>query len=284
MSMDLSWIGRELGPNPIAWSSDQCMLYALGVGAGVDELQLTTENSEGVTLRVLPTFATSLSRSGWGELDALSFGSYGAHQVVHAAQKLEMRRELPSSGRALATLRIAGIWDKRVGAMAELVTLAADPSTGEELFRSTTSLLVLGEGGFGGARGPAASGLRPPRRPPDRSVEHATQPTQALLFRLSGDHTPIHSDPVVAARAGFARPILHGLCTFGFAGRALLDTVCEGDTARFRSMAGRFARPAYPGDMLVTEVWLGGDGAFFETKNQHGESLIERGVFALAKS
>jgi acyl dehydratase len=285
MPMDLSWIGRELGPSPIAWSSDQCMLYALGVGAGVDEPQLTTENSEGVALRVLPTFATSLSRSGWGELDALSFGSYGAHQVVHAAQKIELRRPLPATGRALATLRIAGIWDKRVGALIELVTTAVDPISGLELFRSRTSLFVLGEGGFGGARGSAlVGGPRPPRRPPDRSVVHLTHPTQALLFRLSGDHTPIHSDPAVAQRAGFERPILHGLCTFGFAARALLATVCAGDTARFRSMEGRFARPAYPGDTLVTEVWVGSESAFFETKNAHGESLIERGVVAFAKS
>ena len=284
MPMDLSWIGRELGPSPIAWGPDDCMLYALGVGAGPDEPGFTTENTEGVELRVLPTFATSISRSGWGELDALSFGSYSAHQVVHAAQKIELRRELPTTCRAQATLRIAGIWDKRVGAMVELVTTAVDPTSGDELFRSTTSLFVVGEGGFGGARGSAVGGPRPPRRAPDRTVAYVTQPTQALAFRLCGDHNPIHSDPAVARRAGFERPILHGLCTFGFAGRALLATVCDGDTVRFRSMDARFARPAYPGDTLVTEVWVGDESAFFETKNARGESLIERGVFAFAKS
>ena len=260
------------------------MLYALGVGAGVDELAFTTENTEGVALRVLPTFATAVSRSAWGEIDALSFGSYGAHQVVHAAQRVEVRRELPSTGRALATLRIAGIWDKRVGALIELVTTVSDPHTGDELFRNTTSLFVLGEGGFGGERGPALGGPRAPRRPADQTVVHTTHSSQALLFRLSGDHATIHSDPAVALRAGFERPILHGLCTFGFAGRALVASVCGGDPARFRSMDGRFARPAYPGDTLVTEIWAGGEKAFFETKNGQGESLIERGVFAFAKS
>lgn len=284
MSMDLSWVGRELGPSPIAWSPETSMLYALGIGAGTDEPQFTTENTEGVALRVLPTFAVSISRTGWGDLDVLSFGTYGAHQVVHAAQKLEVTRELAPEGRALATLRIAGIWDKRVGAVVELVTTAVDPSSGEEMFKSTTSLFVTGEGGFGGARGGLLGGPRPPRRPADDTIVQVTRPEQALLFRLSGDHAPIHSDPQVARRAGFERPILHGLCTYGFAARALLASVCGGDPARFRSLDARFARPAYPGDTLVTEVWVDGETALFETQNGQGESLIERGVFSFAKA
>src|SRR5262245_57705961 len=103
MRMDLSWYPRALGPSAASWAPDSCMLYALGVGAGTDELELTTENTAGVTLRVLPTFASTISRTPWGELDALSFGSYGAHQVVHAAQKVELAGELPPEGRALAT-------------------------------------------------------------------------------------------------------------------------------------------------------------------------------------
>ncbi len=283
MSMDLSWVGRELGPSPIAWSPETCMLYALGVGAGVDEPQFTTENSEGVRLRVLPTFATSISRTGWGELEVTSFGNYGAHQVVHAAQRLELRGELPVVGRALATLRVEGIFDKRVGAVVELVTTAVDVASSEELFRSTTSLFVVGEGGFGGARGGQLGGTRPPRRPADHTVVQVTRGDQALLFRLSGDHSPIHSDPAIARRAGFERPILHGLCTYGFAGRALVASLCGGDSSRFRAMDARFAKPTYPGDTLVTEIWADGENALFETRNAQGESLIERGAFSFAK-
>ena len=191
MSLDLSWVGRELGPSPIAWSPGTCMLYALGVGAGVDEPQFTTENSRGVRLRVLPTFATSISRTGWGDLEVTSFGSYGPHQAVHAAQKLELGSELPPAARALATLRVEGIYDKRVGAVVELVTTAVSPESGEELFRSTTSLFIVGEGGFGGPRGGQLAGPRPPRRPADHTVVQVTRPDQALLFRLSGDHSPI---------------------------------------------------------------------------------------------
>jgi len=284
MSIDLSWIGRELGPSPISWSPETCMLYALGVGAGVDDLELTTENSEGVALRVLPLFVTSLSRTGWGDLHVLSFGSYGAHQVVHAAQRVELHRPLAPAGRADAVLRIAGIWDVRAGALVEMVTTARDPESGQPLFESSTSLFIAGEGGFGGPRGGVRGGPRPPRRPPDETVVHVTRPDQALLFRLSGDHTPIHTDPVVAKRAGFARPILHGLCTLGFAGRALLAHACGGDPARFRSLDARFSRPAYPGDTLVTDIWLDSESASFETRNERGESLIERGHLAFAKA
>jgi acyl dehydratase len=282
VSMDLSWIGRELGPTPIAWDADACILYALGVGAGTDELEFTAEN-DGVPLRVLPTFASAVGRRGWGELDARSFGSYGAHQVVHGAQRIELAGELPANGRALATLRIGGIWDKRVGALVQLVTTATDPRSGAEMFRSVSSLFVIGEGGFGGARGPALGGPRPPRRAPDATVVHATESRQALLFRLSGDHATIHTDPAVARRAGFERPILHGLCTFGFAGRALLHALCGRDPRRFRAMEARFARPAYPGESLVTELWSGDGRAFFETRNERGEPVVERGVFEFEK-
>jgi acyl dehydratase len=151
------------------------------------------------------------------------------------------------------------------------------------VYRSTASLLVLGEGGFGGERGPILGAARHPSRPPDHVVLAETRPEQALLYRLSGDHNRIHSDPAVARLAGFERPILHGLCTFGFAGRALLHTLCGGDPARFRTMEGRFARPAYPGDGLATEIWVQGDTALFETKSARGEALLERGVFTFAR-
>lgn len=283
MPMDLGWVGRELGPFELSWSADQVILYALGVGA--HELQYTTENSEDVALRVLPTFVTTVGKGGAaGHLSVLSFGSYGAHQVVHHSQRVEVYRALPAEGRALSTLRVAGIYDKRVGAQVDLVATAVDPATGEPVFRNQSSLFVLGEGGFGGERGLRHDApRRPPRRPPDAAIVHPTHAAQALLYRLSGDRAPIHSDPSVARRAGFERPILHGLCTFGFAGRALLEAVCGNDPARFRSMEGRFAKPAYPGDELVTEIWVGDETAAFELRNGRGDVLIERGAFGFAK-
>jgi acyl dehydratase len=283
MAMDLSWIGREVGPFEIAWDADQVILYALGVGA--HELHFATEDSEGVALRVLPTFVTTVGKGGGaGQVSVLSFGSYGAHQVVHHAQRVELYGALPPVGRARSTLKVAAIYDKRVGAQVELVSTAVDPATGTPMFRNFSSLFVLGEGGFGGERGLTSGVPRRPRRPADATVVHATRPEQALLYGLSGDRAPIHTDPQVARRAGFAGPILHGLCTFGFAGRALLQATCGDDPARFRSMEGRFAKPAYPGDELVTEIWFGEETAFFEMRSVRGELLIERGVFDFAKS
>jgi acyl dehydratase len=284
MSMDLSQVGREIGPNELSWTPDECALYALGVGAGVDELAFTTENTEGEPQRVLPTMVSTIGRGGGaGQVDVLSFGSYGLHQVVQAAQRVEVFGALPPRGRVLATMRVAGIWDKRAAALVELETTARDPESGAPVYRSTASVLVLGEGGFGGERGPVLGARRHPSRPPDHVVVAETRPEQALLYRLSGDHNRIHSDPAVARLAGFERPILHGLCTFGFAGRALLHTLCHGDPGRFRTMEGRFARPAYPGDGLATEIWVDGEAALFETKSTRGELLLERGVFTFAK-
>ena len=285
MPMDLSQIGREIGPNEIRWSPDECILYALGVGAGTNELAFTTENTEGVAQRVLPTFVTTVGRGGGaGQVDALSFGTYGAHQVVHAGHAVELQRALEPQGRALATMRVAGIWDKRAGALVELETTARDPETAEVMFRNIASLLVLGEGGFGGPHGPLLRGPRHPTGDPAHTVSEVTRPEQALIYRLSGDHARIHSDPAVARLAHFERPILHGLCSFGYAGRALLNTICAGDPARFRSMTARFAKPGYPGDMLTTRIWVGGDTAQFETRNQLGEAIVERGVFTFIKA
>ncbi len=284
MPMDLSQIGREIGPNEIRWTPDECILYALGVGSGTSELAFTTENTQGVSQRVLPTFVTSVGRGGGaGQVDALSFGSYGPHQVVHASHKVELHRALSPEGRALATMRVAGIWDKRSGALVELETTARDADTGEVMFRNIASLFVLGEGGFGGPHGPVLGGPRHPAREPDHTVSELTRPEQALIYRLSGDHSRIHSDPAVSRLANFERPILHGLCSFGYAGRALLNSVCDGDPARFRSMSARFAKPGFPGDTLTTRIWVDGEAAQFETRCQRGEALVERGVFTFAK-
>jgi len=285
MAMDLSQIGREIGPNEIRWTPDDCILYALGVGAGTGELAYTTENTEGVPQRVLPTYVTTVGRGGGaGQVDALSFGSYGPHQVVHASHKVELHRALSPEGRALATMRVAGIWDKRAGALVELETTARDPDTGEVMFRNIASLFVLGEGGFGGPHGPVIGGPRHPLREPDHEVTEVTRPEQALIYRLSGDHNRVHSDPAVARLASFERPILHGLCSFGYAGRALLNAVCDGDPTRFRSMSARFAKPGFPGDALTTRIWVEGDQAAFETRSQRGEALVERGTFTFIKS
>ena len=144
------------------------------------------------------------------------------------------------------------------------------------------SFMRYGEGGFGGDRGPSSSWVRPEREP-DQRVEYGTRPEQALLYRLSGDHNPLHSDPTFAAGGGFERPILHGLCTYGFTGRALLHALCGSDPTRFGTMHARFTRPVLPGDTLVISMWAGADGALFQTATQDGTVVLDHGRFNFAK-
>jgi acyl dehydratase len=155
---------------------------------------------------------------------------------------------------------------------------AVDAATGEPLVTSRSSAFIRGEGGFGGERGSDQPWSRPDREP-DHRVVQPTRPEQALIYRLSGDRNPLHVDPKFAARGGFSQPILHGLCTYGVTGRALLQVLCDGDVARFGSMSGRFSRPVLPGESLTVSVWLqdSSDTALFQTTKADGTVVIDRG-------
>ena len=154
-----------------------------------------------------------------------------------------------------------------------------DPQSGELLLRTKMSAFIRGEGGFGGDRGPAGGRNAPPDRAPDHVVSYETRPDQALIYRLSGDRNPLHSDPEFARMAGFDRPILHGLCTYGFTGRALLHALCDSDPSRFGGMEGRFSKPVLPGDTLAVSIWEDGDGAVFQTRTQRDEIVLDGGRF-----
>lgn len=171
---------------------------------------------------------------------------------------------------------VTGIYDKGSGALVTSETNAVDPETGDRLITSRSSVFIRGEGGFGGERGPRDEWAEPDRAP-DHKVTCPTRPEQALLYRLSGDRNPLHSDPAFAARAGFERPILHGLCTYGITGRALLHTVADSDPARFTSMSGRFSSPVFPGEPLTVSIWVDGGTALFRTVKDDGTVVIDRG-------
>jgi len=155
-------------------------------------------------------------------------------------------------------------------------SLAVDPASGEPMITSRSSVFIRGEGGFGGDRGPRTE-WKVPEREPDHVVTYRTRPEQALIYRLSGDRNPLHSDPAFAARAGFPRPILHGLCTYGFTGRALLHTLAGSDPARFAAMSGRFTAPVFPGDALTVSMWADGEQVWFRTAKDDGTIVIDRG-------
>ena len=278
MALDPNVVGVPGEPQERSWTSTDALLYAIGVGAGLGdplhELEFTTENSIGIRQQVLPTFAVLIAqaRPGGGRL-----GDFDPAMLVHAEQGFELHRPLPVAGTVRTTAAVTGMYDKGSGALVESESIAVDAATSEPVITIRSSTFIRGEGGFGGDRGTSAP-WQLPDRGPDHKVVYATRPEQALLYRLSGDRNPLHADPKFAARGGFARPILHGLCTYGFTGRALLHELCGGDPARFVSMGGRFSAPVLPGDTLVISIWADADGsAAFQTAKEDGTVVIDRG-------
>ncbi len=276
MALDHSVIGIPGEPQERSWTSKDALLYAVGVGAGLgdplSELQFTTENSQDVTQQVLPTYAVLISQASTGR----NLGDFDRALLVHAEQSFELHRPLPVAGAARTVATVTGIYDKGSGALVVTESVAVDAATGEPLVTARGSTFIRGEGGFGGDRGGSDSWARPDRDP-DHRVNYQTRPEQALVYRLSGDRNPLHADPKFAARGGFDRPILHGLCTYGVTGRALLHTMCGSDPARFLAMSGRFSRPVYPGESLVISIWLDGAQALFQTATENGTVVIDRG-------
>lgn len=263
MAIDPNAVGRAGEPGTVSWTSQDSLLYSLAVGAGANdptgfELEFTTENSIDTVQRALPTQVVVL---GGGRPP--DFGKFDFAAMLHAEQEIELHRPLSVEGAATVRTVVAGIYDKGKAAVVRLES-TADDAQGEPLWTSRSSLFVSGEGGWGGDRGPKSEWLLP-GRDPDEIVSYGTRGDQALLYRLTGDRNPLHSDPSFAKRAGFDRPILHGLCTFGFTGRALLHACCDGDPACFGSMRGRFKSPVMPGERLDVRVWREGDRALFQT-------------------
>jgi acyl dehydratase len=277
-----------------SWGHKDALLYALGVGAGAldptgFELAFTTENSAGIVQSVLPTFATIVGQGGRMMAD---LGDIDMTKLVHGEQVIILHGEIPVSGTVRITTTVAGMYDKGSAGLVVLESESVDATTGAPAFTTRTGLFIREAGGFGGPRGPegdeeSALASQPlPTREPDEVVSYATRSDQALLYRLSGDRNPLHSDPTFAKRAGFDRPILHGLCTYGFTGRGLLHMICGSDPARFGSMRARFSRPTLPGDTLSISVWDVGQestGAYrFRTETQRGEVVIDGGLLRSA--
>jgi acyl dehydratase len=282
MPLNLEAVGREVGPAEVSWDSTDALLYALGVGAGQEaplrELAFTTENTAGVTQQVVPSFGVIIVqrarlRQNLGEFDMA--------RLVHAEQSLTLERPVPVEGRALVSSVLAGIYDKGSGALVVTESKATYPASGETLLTTRSSAFIRGEGGFGGERGPSSE-WRQPEGPPDAEVSVATRPDQALLYRLCGDRNPLHSDPAFAARGGFARPILHGLCTYGITARVLVHAACDGDPTRFRSMAARFSKPVLPGERLTVSIWRDGAAHRFRTIDSAGAAVIDHGTMTIA--
>ncbi len=270
-------VGSVGPPNEISWDSDDTLLYALGVGAGATdptgfELEFTTENSKDTSQRALPTQVVVLGGGG-----GVEFGDFNLAALLHGEQRITLHQTLPASGSAVGQGRVAAIYDKGKAALVVLETEVNDPD-GNPLWTTSSGLFISGEGGWGGDRGSSPDWTLPDR-PADQITGYDTRTDQALLYRLNGDRNPLHSDPSFAEMAGFGTPILHGLCTFGVTGRALLHTLCDSDPDTFGSMGGRFKSPVMPGERLDVHMWHDGNRTLFQTRV--GDRVVfDTGVFS----
>jgi len=255
------------------------MLYALGVGLGADpcdasELKFVYEQN----LQALPTMAIILGYPGPWHAHP-DTGITRSH-VVHGEQSFAIHRPLPVEGEIIGLTRVTGVVDKGKdkGALVMTECIVRDKASGNTLCTLTSTSFCRADGGFGGPGGPAKTPHPIPATPPEAVCDLPTLPQAALIYRLSGDYNPLHAEPAAAQKAGYPRPILHGRCTFSVAGHAILKTCCGYDPARFRSMAGRFSSPVYPGETIRTEIWRSGNVVSFRsTVPARGVTVLNNG-------
>ena len=238
------------------------ILYALSVGLGQDPLD--TQQLDYVDhhrpLKALPSMAVVLGYPGFWLGNPAT--GVDAVKLVHGEQSIDVLSDLPVEGEIIGRTKVTGLVDKGVGKGALLFSekRLTDATTGKLLAVTRSTTFLRGDGGFGGPMGLVAAPHTMPERAPDVTIDLNTRPEQALLYRLNGDDNPLHADPALAAKAGFPRPILHGLCTFGVVGHALLRGLLDYDATKLRKMAARFTAPVFPGETIRTEIWH--DGSF----------------------
>lgn len=275
-------VGQNLPPSQFSYSHTQCILYALGVGASTkdpDSLRFLYENHEAFSC--LPTFGVIVSQNAMmgGGLSSVPGLNIDLTRVLHGEQYLELYKPLPTSGTLTSHSSVADVLDKGSGAVILLDVKGYD---GDELIcYNQYSIFVVGAGGFGGKRSSdkARPPLSPPSRAPDAVVTESTTRDQAALYRLSGDWNPLHIDPSFAAMGGFKEPILHGLCSFGFAARHVLKHFADNDPARFKAIKVRFVKPVLPGQSLQTEMWKEGDRIFLQCKVKETGAVVLSGAY-----
>src|SRR3990170_3032907 len=241
-------VGTELSATTFEYNDRDVMLYALGVGAS--ELPFIYERKlKGLrTVAVSPAFPALTGMSAAVEVNLV--------MLLHGEQSFQIKKTIPVKAKLTTAGTVTGCYDKGKGALITIDSVTKDES-GEVVFTNTSGVFIRGSGGFGGERGPEAGNVAPDRAP-DKSVAMQTHPLQAAIYRLSGDRNPLHIDPDFAKMAGYDRPILHGLCSFGHVARAVIQKFCGGDPDRLKELEVRFAGVVFPGETLITEMWREG--------------------------
>jgi len=268
--------------NEFSYGDRETMLYALGVGMGrdpLDDVELAYV-FERETLKTVPTMAAVLSR-----IPLLKDCGYDYSKVLHGEQRLVLHRPLPPEADIIADARVVEAYDKGPGrgALIYTETKARTKADDAPLYTVTSATFARADGGFGGAIGPTPAPHPTPERDPDASCALETRPDQALLYRLNGDRNPLHADPDLAKRVGFPVPILHGLCTYGTAGLAILKTICDYDHTRIAGLDVRFSAPVYPGETIITDMWRDGDIVSFQCRlKERDVTVIRNGKCTLA--
>jgi acyl dehydratase len=259
------------------YTEKDTILYALGVGCAAapnaepDDLKYVYEKG----LLALPTMAVVLAYPGnWLE-SRESTADYS--KVLHGEQYLTLHRPIPPSGTVVGTTRVTDLLDKGKdkGAVLYAERRITDKASGALIATMVSAAMLRGDGGFGGKPGPQPAPHKLPEGNPQRHVDIKTAPNSALIYRLSGDRNPLHADPKAAAAGGFKTPILHGLCTYGVAGRAILKACCGNDPSRLKSLQVRFSSPVFPGETIRTELWQDGATVSFRAR------VLERDVVVL---
>ncbi len=258
-----------------SYGDRETMLYALGIGFQRDpmderELKFTYEND----LQTIPTMATVI---GWGQGSVMARSGINYLMVVHGEQRVKMHKPLPAAAEVVFDERVVGVFDKGKDKGAVLITerVMKEKASGDLLCTLMSSTFARGDGGFGGPKDGAPEPHQLPTRAPDLVHEADTRPDQAFIYALSGDRNPLHRDPRIAKMAGFPRPILHGLCSYGTACRSVISTVCDYDAKKITGFDVRFSAPVFPGETIVTEMWVDGSVVSFRSK------LKERDIVCL---
>lgn len=289
-------LAHKFPESTYVYTERDAAIYALGVGAcgrdavDADELKYVYHENGQHFIQVLPTFAALFSLGSMTNGIDLPGLQYDPRLLLHGQQYIEVYRPFPSSATIHNKVTLAGLHDKGKAAIVEIETKSYEKESGELLCMNRSTVYLRGAGGFSNSTPPYSYSNYPknqvaaakiPKTQPFAVFEDFIQPSQALLYRLSGDYNPLHSDPMIAKVAGFSRPILHGLCTLGFAVRAIIKCICRGDASIIKNISGRFLLHVYPGETLITEMWLDGLRVVYQAKVKERNRAVLSGYVDL---